>query len=89
MFRGFSGDSDSKVSACNVGDTGSISGSGRSPREGNGSPLQYACLENPMDGGTWWAPVHGVVKSQTRLSDFTFTFQLWQAQHSRQACCGM
>ena len=42
--------------------------------EGNGTPLQYSCLENPMDGGAWWAPVHGVAKSQTRLSDFTFTF---------------
>ena len=42
--------------------------------EGNGNPLQYSCLENPMDGGAWWAAVHGVVKSQTRLSDFTFTF---------------
>src|SRR5574340_1341048 len=41
---------------------------------GNGSPLQYSCLENPMDGGAWWAAVHGVVKSRTRLSDFTFTF---------------
>ena len=43
-------------------------------REGNGTPLQYSCLENPMDGGAWWAAVHGVSKSQTRLSDFTFTF---------------
>ena len=42
--------------------------------EGNGTPLQYSCLENPMDGGAWWAAVHGVVKSRTRLSDFTFTF---------------
>ena len=42
--------------------------------EGNGTPLQYSCLENPMDGGTWRAAVHGVVKSRTRLSDFTFTF---------------
>ena len=42
--------------------------------EGNGNPLQYTCLENPMDGGAWWAAVHGVVKSQARLSDFTFTF---------------
>ena len=42
--------------------------------EGNGTPLQYSCLENPMDGGAWWAEVHGVAKSQTRLSDFTFTF---------------
>ena len=43
-------------------------------REGNGTPLQYSCLENPMDGGAWWAAVHGVTKSRTRLSDFTFTF---------------
>ena len=43
-------------------------------REGNGTPLQYSCLENPMDGGVWWAAVHGVAKSQTRLSNFTFTF---------------
>ena len=43
-------------------------------REGNGTPPQYSCLENPMDGGAWWATVHGVVKSQTRLSDFTLTF---------------
>ena len=42
--------------------------------EGNGTPLQYSCLENPMDGGAWWAVVHGVAKSRTRLSDFTFTF---------------
>ena len=42
--------------------------------EGNGTPLQYTCLENPMDGGAWWAAVHGVVRSQTQLSDFTFTF---------------
>ena len=43
-------------------------------REGNGTPLQYSCLENPMRGGAWWAAVHRVVKSWTRLSDFTFTF---------------
>ena len=43
-------------------------------REGNGTPFQYSCLENPMDGGAWWATVHGVAKSRTRLSDFTFTF---------------
>ena len=42
--------------------------------EGNGTLLQYSCLENPMDGGAWWAAVHGVAKSRTRLSDFTFTF---------------
>ena len=44
--------------------------------EGNGTPLQYSCLENPMDGGAWWAAVHRVAKSRTRLSDFTFTFHL-------------
>ena len=43
-------------------------------REGDGTPLQYSCLENPMDRGAWWAVVHGVAKSQTRLSDFIFTF---------------
>jgi len=43
------------------------------PGEGNGTPLQYSCLENPMDGGAWWAAVHGVTRSQTRLSDFTFS----------------
>ena len=42
--------------------------------EGDGIPLQYSCLENPMDGGAWWAAVHGVAKSRTQLSDFTFTF---------------
>ena len=42
--------------------------------EGNGTPLQYSCLENPIDGGAWWAAVHRVAKTQTRLSDFTFTF---------------
>ena len=44
-------------------------------REGNGTPLQYSCLENPMDGGAWWAAVHGVANSWTRLRDFTFTFR--------------
>ena len=62
-----------KASACNVGDLSSIRGLGRSPGEGNGNPLQYSCLKNPMDGGAWWATVHRVAKSQTRLSDLTFT----------------
>ena len=48
-----------KASACNAGDLGLILGSGRSPGEGNGNPLQYSCLENSMDGGAWWATVHG------------------------------
>ena len=64
------------MSACDAGDPGSIPGSGRSPGEGNGNPLQYSCLENPMDGGAWWATVHEVAKSQTGLSDFTLTFTL-------------
>ena len=67
------GGSDDKESACSVGDLGSIPGSRRSPGEGNGSPLQYSCLENPIDGGAWQATVHGVTKSQTRLSNFTLT----------------
>ena len=46
--------------------------------EGNGTPLQYSCLENPMDGGAWWASVHEVAKSWTGLSDFTFTFMHWR-----------
>ena len=57
-------------SACSVGDPGSIPGLGRSLGEGNGNPLQYACLEKPMDGGTWQATVHGVAKSRIRLSNF-------------------
>ena len=59
------------MSAHNARDPGSIPELGRSPAEGNGTPLQYSFLENPMDGGAWEAAVHGVAKSQTRLSDFT------------------
>ena len=68
------GDSEVKASACNAGDLGSIPGLGRSPGEGNGKPLQYSCLENPMDRGAWWAVLHRGAKSQTQLGDFTFTF---------------
>ena len=67
----FPGGSEVKASACIAGDLGSIPGLGRSPGKENGNPLQYSCLENPMDGGAWWATVHQVAKSQTRLSDFT------------------
>ena len=56
----------------NAGDEGSIPGSGRTPGEGNGNPLQYSCLENPMDRGAAWAIIHGVAKSQTRLSAHTY-----------------
>ena len=61
-------DSDSTESACNTGDLGLIPGSGIVPGEGNGYPLQYSCLENPMDRGVWQTAVHGVTKSQTQLS---------------------
>ena len=66
---GFSGGSDSKEPACNAGDPGSISGSGRSPGEESDYPLQYSSLENPMDRGVWQATVHGVAKSRTPRSD--------------------
>ena len=62
-----------KASTCSAGDLGSIPELGRSPGEENGNPLQYSCLENSMDGGPWWATVHGIAESQTRLSDFTFS----------------
>ena len=71
-YPGFPGGSDGKASACNVGDLGLIPGLGRSPGEGNDNPFQYSCLENPVDGGAWQATVHGVAKSWTPLSSFTF-----------------
>ena len=71
-LAGFPGGSEVKASACNAGDLGSIPGSGRSPGEGNGNPLQYSCLKNPTDTGAWWAAVHGVAKSRTQLTDFTW-----------------
>ena len=70
---GFAGGSDDKEFTCNAGDQGSIPGSGRSPGGGNGNPLRYSCLENPMDRGAWWTTVHGVTKSQPELSDYTNT----------------
>ena len=76
MLHDFPGGSEVKASACNAGDLGLVPGSGRCPGEGNGNPLQYSCLENPMDGGAWWATVHGVAKSRTRLSDFTHSLVL-------------
>ena len=63
---GFPGGSDGKESACIVGDPGSVLGLGRSPGEGNGYPLQYSCLESPMDRGAWWATVYGVAKELNR-----------------------
>ena len=61
--------------AGDIRDTGSIPGLGRSPRGGHDNPLKYSCLENSMDRGSWQATIHRVAKSQTRLSDFTFTFE--------------
>ena len=75
IYMGFPGSSDSKESPYSAGDLGSILGPRRSPGEGNGNPLQYSCLENPMHKGAWQASVHGVTKSWTRLSNFTFHFQ--------------
>ena len=66
---GFPGGSDGKESACNAEDLGSIPGLGRSPREENGTPLQYFCLENSMDRGAWQATVRGVTKSRIQLSN--------------------
>ena len=65
----FPGGSDGKESSCSAGDRNSIPGSGRYPREGNGNPFRYSCLENPMDRGAWWATVHGVAKSWPELID--------------------
>ena len=68
IAKEFAGGSEDKASACHAGDQGLIPGLGRSPGEGNGNPLQYSCLENPMDRGAWPATVQRVAKSRTRLS---------------------
>ena len=90
LHWGFPGGSDGKESACNLGDPGSIPGSGRSPGDGNGNPLQYSHLENPMDGGGWCAmafTVRGVAKSQTQLSDWNFHFlNHWTTRGLSQVC---
>ena len=85
---GFPGGSEVKASASKAGDLGLIPGSGRYPGEGNGNPLQYSCLENPMDRGAWQATVHGVTKSQTRLGDFThsLTHSLKEIGHLNVMC---
>ena len=70
---GFSGGSVGRESACNAGDLGLIPGLVRSHGEGNGHPLQYSCLENPMDRRAWWTTLCGATESQTQLSDFNFT----------------
>ena len=66
----FPGGSNGKESACSAGNPGLIPGSGRSPGEGNGNPLQCSCLENPMERGGWRATVHGVAESRTQQSNF-------------------
>ena len=74
QYEFYFGDSEGKEFACIAGDTGIIPGSGRSPKEGNGNPLHYSCLENPMDRGAWQTTVHGIPKSPIWLSDYTFSF---------------
>ena len=73
IYAGFPGGSVVKNPPANAADMGSIPGSGRSPGEGNGNPLQYSCLENPMDREPWKAAVRGVAKSETQLGDRTTT----------------
>ena len=86
QFKGFPGGSEVKASACSAGDLGSIPGLGRSPGEGNVNPLQYSCLENPMDAGAWWAIVHRVTKSRidwaTWLNFHYHTIQTHTVQES-------
>ena len=79
---GLPGGSDGKATICNVGDPGSIPGLGRFPGEGNGNPLQYSCLENPLDRGAWQTTVHGVAKSRTRLSNLTLLLLYPKVKHS-------
>ena len=85
-IMGFPGGSDGKESACNAGDPGSIPGSGRSPGEGNGSPLQCSCLENTVHRGAWWATVLGVAKNQTRLKRLACT-QMYYIYSTNQVLC--
>ena len=77
---GFPDGSVVKIMPANAGDSGSIPGSERSPREGNGNRLQYSCLENPMDRGAWWATVHGIAKewdTTSRLSSRVQVILIW------------
>ena len=83
----FPGGSDGKESAYNTGDTSLVPGSGRSPGERNGNPLQYTCLENSMDGGVWWASVHGVTKSWTWLSDTRIQTHTHTHTHAHTQVC--
>ena len=78
---GFPVGSNGKESACNAGDPSLIPGSGRSLGEGHGNPLQYSCLENPMDGGNRWAPIHGVEKSQDTTEQLTHSNVRCRGRH--------
>ena len=69
LYMDFPGGSDGEESTCSAGDLGLIPGLGIPSGEGNGKPLKNSCLENPMDRGAWWAPVHAVTKSWTQLRD--------------------
>ena len=88
---GFPGGSDGKEIACNAGDLASIPGLGRSPGRGNGNPLQYSCLENPMDRGAWQATVHSVTQESDTTERLTLSLFLCQAlleiQHHMTAVC--
>ena len=86
--EGFPGDSVVKNPPANAGDLGSIPGSGRSPGEGNGSPLQYSCLEKPKDRGTWWTTVQGVTKNQTQLK-FSNHTGIWLEISNRKHNCNI
>ena len=86
MDECFPGGSEVNASAWNAGDLGAIPGSGRCPGEGNGNPLQCSCLENPRDGGAWWAAICGVAQSQTQLKWFSSSSSsnsLWSSERKR------
>ena len=89
VFSGSPGGSDGKESTCNAGNLGSVPGSERSPREGNGYPLHYSYLENPMDRGACRATVHGVTKSWTRLSDIFTTCHVFFVSSASNTMVGM
>ena len=87
MCAGFPGSLAVKAFARNVGDRGLIPRLGRSPGKGNGTPLQYSCLESPIDGGARWAAVHRIVKSRARLSDLTYDVCSVPGNHGQNPPC--
>ena len=84
--KGFPGSSDGKASACNVGDLGSIPGLGSSPGEGNGNPLQYSCLGNPMDRGIWSATVRAVTEVRHDLASKPLSTTVFKADYGKLHC---